>query len=746
MSVIGTPQPRVDGPLKVSGAAAYAGDVKIPNLAFGVVLCSTIVKGRITAIDTSAATAQPGVLGIITYQNCPPVHKPPKPIPSQGQSLIPLQSPQISYYGQHVGVVIAESFEAASAAADLVKITYQPATPASQFAIAKMAKAAGGTRDMAWGKAAAAPNKAAVTISQQYSTPYQHHNPIEPPTTTANWVGDTLTLYDGTQWLAGVRTLVAALLGIAPANIRVMSPFVGGSFGAKRVVWPHVYLAALAARSVNRPVRLSVTRTQMYTTLGYRPQTIQKLTLVAGRDGTLQSLSHSAATTTSEFDSFIEPASAKTGMMYACPNGSSTRTLAKVALGTPTTMRAPGESTGFFALECGMDELAYAVNVDPLKLRLLNHANADPTSKLPWSSKSLKECYAKGAAQFGWNKRKPTPASMRDGPLLIGMGMASAAYPANRSPASASVTLYADGHAVVESATHEMGGGTYTAMAIIAASTLGLDINQVQAQLGDSILPATTVSGGSRTVNSVGPAVEAAALQVIDRLVALAIADPTSPLYQAEAGQVVASGGSLRLKSKPSSADPIAKILARHNLPSVQMSASTAPNAAASKFSQYAFGAHFAEVRVDPDLGEVRVARYVGAFAAGQIINPLTASSQLVGGIVGGIGMALLEESVVDPNIGTFITRNLADYRVPVHADIPPIEVILVPETDAVTSPLGTKGVGELGIVGAAAAIANAVFHATGKRIRDLPITPEKLLSLDASQARSARRRRSAKG
>jgi xanthine dehydrogenase YagR molybdenum-binding subunit len=741
MSGIGTSQPRVDGPLKAGGAATYAADVKIPNLAFGVLLCSTIVKGRIAAIDTSLASAQPGVLDIITHQNCPPFQKPPKPIPSQGQSLLPLQGADISYYGEHVGVVVAESFEAACAAADLVEIDYSPANVPSQFAMAKSAKAAGGARDTTWGDFAGALAKAPVKVDQQYTTPYVHHNSIEPPATTASWDGDTLTLHDSTQWLAGVRTLVAALLGIPPANIRVMSPFVGGSFGAKRVTWPHVYLAAVAARLARRPVRLVVTRAQMYTTLGYRPQTVQKITLGARRDGTLQAFRHNAATTTSEFDNFIEPASAKTGMMYACPNGTFSRTLAKVALGTPTTMRAPGESPGFFALECAMDELAYAVTVDPLKLRLLNYADVDPTTKSPWSSKSLKECYAKGAAQFGWSKRKASPGSMRDGPLLIGMGMASAAYPANRSPASASVTLFADGHAVVQSATHEMGGGTYTAMAVIAADALGLDIGQVQVQLGDSSLAATTVSGGSRTVNSVGPAVEAAAIQVIDRLVALAIADPGSPLYQAEASQVFAAGGSLRLKSKPSSADPIEKILLRHNLSSVQMTASTAPNTAASKYSQYAFGAHFAEVRVDPEFGEVRVSRYVGAFAAGQIINPLTARSQLVGGIVGGIGMALLEESVVDPNIGTFINRNLADYRLPVHADVPAIEVILVPEQDSVTSPLGTKGVGELGIVGAAAAIANAVFHATGKRIRDLPITPEKLLSLDASHARAIQRR-----
>jgi xanthine dehydrogenase YagR molybdenum-binding subunit len=743
MSSVGSAQSRVDGPLKVSGTAPYAGDVKLPNLSFGVLLCSTIVKGHITAIDTSVASAQPGVVKIITYQNCPPIHKPEKPFPSQGQSLIPLQGPEILYHGQHVGIVVAESFEAASAAADLVKITYATANVPSKFAMVQAAKAAGGKRDIAWGDTAVAPDRAAATIDQQYTTPYQHHNPIEPPTTTASWEGDTLTLFDGTQWLAGVRTLVASLLGIAPSNIRVVSPFVGGSFGAKRVVWPHVYLAALAARSVGRPVRLTVTRAQMYTLLGYRPQTIQKITLSAQRDGTLQSLRHTATTTTSQFDDFIEPASAKTGMMYECPAGSSSRALTKVDLGTPTTMRAPGESTGFFALECAMDELAYSLNVDPLKLRITNYANIDPTTKKPWSSKSLKECYAQGAAKFGWSRRKATPGTMRDGSTLIGMGMASAAYPANRSPASASVTMFADGHAIVQSATHEMGGGTYTAMAAIAADVLGLDVGQVQVQLGDSALPVTTVSGGSRTINSVGPAVEAAALQVIDRITALAISDPSSPLYQVEASQIVAASGSLQLKGKPSSADPIDQILARHKLPSMQMSASTVPNAAASKYSQYAFGAHFAEVRVDPDLGEVRVARYVGAFAAGQIINPLTATSQLVGGIVGGIGMALLEESVVDPNIGTFINRNLADYRIPVHADIPDIDVLLVPEQDLVTSPLGTKGLGELGIVGAAAAIANAVFHATGNRIRDLPITPEKLLSLNALQGRIVQPKRS---
>jgi len=323
---------------------------------------------------------------------------------------------------------------------------------------------------------------------------------------------------------------------------------------------------------------------------------------------------------------------------------------------------------------------------------------------------------------------------------LLGWGMASAAYPANRSPASASVEIFADGHAVVASATHEMGGGTYTAIAAIAANVLGLDIGSIQVELGDSNLPATTVSGGSRTLNSVGPAVEAAAIQVIDKLVALAIADPDSPLHGAEASEVVAAGGCLRLKTAPTRAEPSAKILARNHLASLSMSATTAPSAAAAKFSQYAFGAHFAEVRVDPELGEIRVSRYVAAFAAGRIINPLTARSQLIGGIVGGIGMALLEESVVDQSAGTFVTCNLADYRVPVHADVPPIEVILIPEQDTVTSPLGTKGVGELGIVGASAAIANAVFHATGARIRDLPITPEKVLSLGVQQAPRAGR------
>ena len=740
MDLLGTPLPRVDGALKVSGGASYAADVKLPNLAFGVLLCSTIPKGRIASIDTRLASAQPGVLQIITYENCPTLHKPLKPIPSQGQSLVPLQGPDITYYGEHVGVVVAESFEAASAVADLVKITYAPANTLPALAMAKPVKAADGVRDVKWGNADTALAKAPIKINQQYSTPYQHHNPIEPPSTTASWDGDQLTLHDGTQWLAGVRTMVSAILGIPATKIRVMSPFVGGSFGSKRVTWPHVYLAAIAAKLAGRPVRLAVSRSQMYTTLGYRPQTVQQIALGAGRDGKLLAIRHSAATTTSQFDNIIEPASAKTGMMYACPNGALARTLVKVDLGSPTTMRAPGESTGFFALECAMDELAYAAKIDPLKLRLLNYADVDAMTQVPWSSKSLKECYAQGSAKFGWKKRKAAPGSMREGHWLLGWGMASAAYPANRSPASASVEIFADGHAVVASATHEMGGGTYTAIAAIAADVLGLDIGSIQVELGDSNLPPTTVSGGSRTLNSVGPAVEAAAIQVIDKLIALAIADLASPLHGAEASEVIPAGGCLRLKTAPTRPDPLAKILARNHLPSLSMSATTAPSASAAKFSQYGFGAHFAEVRVDPELGEIRVSRYVAAFAAGRIINPLTARSQLIGGIVGGIGMALLEESVVDQNAGTFVTCNLADYRVPVHADVPPIEVILVPEQDMVTSPLGTKGVGELGIVGASAAIANAVFHATGARIRDLPITPEKVLSLGVQQAPRAGR------
>ncbi len=741
--MLGAPTPRIDGALKVSGGATYAADIGLPDLAYGVLLCSTIAKGRIQSINTNEAAAQPGVLDIITYQNCPRLHQPAEPIASQGQSLVPLQSADIAYYGEHVGIVVAESFEAATAAADLVSITYVPANAPPNSIPGKAFKAAGGARDATWGDPNTALTKAPIKIDQSYSTPYEHHNPIEPPTTTASWDGDVLTLHDGTQWLAGVRMLVAALLGISPANIRVLSPFVGGSFGSKRVTWPHVYLAAIAAKLANRPVRLSVSRPQMYTTVGYRPQTQQQITLGSGRDGKLLALRHTAASTTSEFDSVIEPASARTGMMYACPNGSFARTLQKVDLGTPTTMRAPGEATGFYALESAMDELAYATKLDPLKLRLLNYADIDPMTKLPWSSKSLKQCYAQAAAKFGWEKRNATPGSMRDGPWLVGWGMASAAYPVNRSPASASVEIFADGHAVVASATHEMGGGTYTAMAAIAADALGFDIGAIKVELGDSGLPATTVSGGSRTINSIGPAIDAAATQVIDKLVAFAIGDPASPLHGAQPGDILAVDGALQLKAQPKIADPFVNILERQKLPSLSANASTAPSAAAAKYSGYGFGAHFAEVRVDPELGEIRVSRYVAAFAAGRIINPLTARSQLIGGIVGGIGMALLEESAIDQTIGTFATRNLVDYRSPVHADVPPIDVILVPEEDTVTSPLGTKGVGELGIVGAAAAIANAVFHATGQRVRDLPITPEKILARSIGSARPAARARS---
>jgi xanthine dehydrogenase YagR molybdenum-binding subunit len=730
MSLLGTPSPRVDGPLKVSGAAQYAADAPADNLAYGVVICATIAKGRIASIDTAAAAAAPGVLQILTYENCPRLQTPAKPVESQGQSLIPLQSPDIKYYGQHVAVVVANSFEAATAAAELVKIVYQPDNAPLQFAIGDVAQpAANGSRDKTWGNPASALASAAVKVVQRYTTPYEHHNPMEPPTTTAIWAGDQLTLHDETQSLVGVQKMLSAVLGMPTQKLQVISPFVGGSFGAKRVTWPHVYLAAVAAKVVGRPVRLTLTRSQMYTTLGYRPQTVQQLTLAADAHGALQALQHTAASATSRFDDFVEPASAKTGMMYACANGSYGRTLAKVDLGSPTTMRAPGEATGFFALESAMDELAYALNTDPLALRLLNHADRDPTSGLPWSSKSLKDCYAQGAARFGWGARTLAPSSMRDGSWLLGWGLASAAYPVNRSPASASVELAADGSCVVASGTHEMGGGTYTTLAVIAADTLGLELAKIDVRLGDTALPPTTVSGGSRTSNSVGPAVDAAAMQVLDELVSLAITDPDSPLHGAEAGQVVAAQNALRLKDKPATADPLTAILGRHQLPSVKKTAQVAPSADAAKYSQYAFGAHFAEVRVDPTLGHVRVSRYVGAFAAGRIINPLTARSQLVGGIIGGIGMALLEESIVDPAIGTFVTRNLVDYRIPVNADIPDIDVILVPEQDVVTGPLGTKGVGELGIVGAAAAIANAVFHATGKRVRDLPITVEKILS-----------------
>jgi len=736
--VVGKPMNRVDGRLKVTGGARYSAEFSLENLVHAVLVPSAIARGRIKSIDTSTAEKSPGVLAILTHLNIPKVVSMPAFTAggAVAESRIPLQDANVYYSGQHIGVVIADTLEHATHAAALVRVTYEEQPPVTAMerkqerAIVPKEKVAGKPPDTWRGNLAQGLAQADVRVVETYTTPTEHHNPMEPHATTALWEGERLTVYDATQYTFGVRKTLAIAFGIPEENVRVVCQFIGGAFGCKGTMWSHVPLAALAARYVRRPVKLVLTRQQMFTGVGHRAQTEQQITLGATRDGRLTAIAHKGISHTCEaaVGEFVEPFTVATHMMYACPNLQTSQRVVRLNKGQPTYMRAPGETPGMYALESAFDELAYAVNLDPIELRLRNHADTDPDENLPWSSKSLKECYQLGAEKFGWSRRNPQPRSMRDGRYLIGMGMASATYPVYRFPATAIARILQDGSVVVQSGTHEMGTGTATAMAQVVADALGVPVERVRFELGDTQLPRAPVSGGSATIASVGSAVQGATLSLRAKVLELARTNQRSPLYNVPAPEVAIEAGRLFVKSDQTKSETYETVLKRQNLKQVEANFDAKFNEENKKFSMHSFGAQFAEVRVDPDFGQVRVTRFVGAFGTGQIMNLKTARSQMLGGIVMGIGMALLEETVTDHRFGRIVNQNLGEYHVPVNADIPAIEAYFVDETDSHVNSIGAKGVGEIGITGVAAAVANAVYHATGKRIRDLPITPDKLL------------------
>ncbi|HEV7843026.1 MAG TPA: xanthine dehydrogenase family protein molybdopterin-binding subunit, partial [Pyrinomonadaceae bacterium] len=623
-------------------------------------------------------------------------------------------------------------------AAELVRVTYDEQPPATDIerergkAQPPKGKVAGKPADSTRGNPDAGLTAAAVRVDEIYRTPTEHHNPMEPHATTAVWDGDKLTVYDATQYTYGVRHAMAVTFGIPEENVRVICKFTGGGFGGKGTVWAHVPLAAAAARQVKRPVRLATTRQQMFSNMGHRAETEQRVALGARSDGKLTAIIHEGISHTSVYDEYVEPFSKATHMMYACDNFRASQRLVPINVGTPTYMRAPGETSGMFALESALDELAYKLNIDPVQLRIINHADTDPDEKLPWSTKLLKESYKKGAEVFGWARRKPQPASMRDGRYLVGMGMATAVYPVNHFPSSARVRIQQDGTAIAESSTHDLGTGAYTVLTQVAADTLGLPVERVRVDIGDTNLPKAFVTGGSTTTMSVGSAIQGAARAAITKLKEMTREDKRSPLYGATADQVVVKDGRLSLTDNPAKGETYKEILTRAGMKEIEGNFDMQFNDKQKTHSSHSFGAQFAEVRVDPDFGEVRVTRFAGVFDIGRVMNMKLAESQMRGGIVMGIGMALMEETVLDKNLGRIVNRDLAEYHVPVNADVPPIDVVLLENFDEYASPIGAKGAGEIGIVGAAAAIANAVYHATGVRVRDLPITPDKLMGKGA--------------
>jgi xanthine dehydrogenase YagR molybdenum-binding subunit len=686
---------RVDGKLKVLGQAQYAVEVPVANVLHAVIVTSARSRGRLQRLDTHATEHAPGVVAVLTPFNATKLPGAKTKADPLDRVLQVLQDDAIVYADQPIAVVVADTLERAQGAAELLVADYAQETPGVSLERAQSKayppKTAGPREpaDSSRGDVAQALDQAAVRVDQTYTTPMQNHNPMEMSGLTAVWQSkDSVTLYDTSQGIFGVRKKVAQLFEIPAANVRVISRYVGGGFGCKGSPWSHVALCALAARTVGRPVRLSLTRPQMFSLVGYRPRTIQRLSLAASRDGKLLAMRHDVVSETSQFDEFSEPSALQTRMLYACPNVATTHRLVRLDVPTPTFMRAPGEASGTFALEQAMDELAYALALDPLDFRLRNYAERDLDADKPWSSKSLQQCYRQAAQKFGWAKRRATPGSQRDGHLLVGWGMATATYPARHSPASAAARLLEDGSLVVKAGTQDIGTGTYTIMAQIAADVFGVPVERVRFELGDTDLPETPVSGGSQTAASTGSAVKAAVQDLKDKLKANPSAKPTDLVGEAKTQE-----------------DPQRK-----------------------GYSCHSFGAHFVEVKVDPDLREVRVTRGVSAFAAGTILNRKTAHSQFMGGMVWGIGFALHEHTVRDERSGRVVTRDLADYHVPVNLDVPDLEIIMVDEKDEIVNAVGAKGIGEIGITGMAAAIANAVFHATGKRVRDLPITLDKLL------------------
>lgn len=706
MAKIGLPLDRVDGRQKVTGGARYAAEHNREDVTYGVLVMSTIPNGTIRTIDTAAALKSPGVLAVITNLNAPKLNVPQQQSGNLAeQHLVPLQDGTIHYLGQRIAIVIGETLEQATRGAELVRVAYDSAPARTDLLQHRGdAKERGQQAHFAKGDADAALATALVKIDQTYRTPYEHHNPLEAHSIIAAWDGDHLTLYDSSQNIFATQRLMAQLFGIPKENVHVMSAFVGGAFGSKGSSWPHVVIGVMAAKAVNRLVKVVVTRKQLFFGNGHRPETEQRVALGAMPDGKLVSIIHEGIGQGNTVCDYVESFARPTQVLYASPNIRGTQRVVELNVPSGTYMRAPGLTPGTFALESAMDELAYQLKIDPIQLRLINYADADPIEGKPWSSKSLKECYQQAAERIGWSRRNPEPGSMKNGRLLIGYGMASATYPTHRSPASARAVMKSDGTVIVSSGSHEMGMGTATVMRQLAAETLGVPVERVRFDYGDTTLPAAPISAGSMTAASVGSAVFGACDELKKKVAALESIDASTM-----------------------TADSYHTILAKHYLDSIDTQFDAKPDQHETHAS-HAFGAQFAEVSVDPDLGLVRVRRIVSAFAGGRILNAKTALSQYRGGIIQGIGMALLEQTHFDKRLGTFTNVNLGEYLLPVHADVPPIDVVMVEEDDPYVNPIGVKGIGEIGIVGVGPAIANAVYHATGKRVRDLPITIEKLL------------------
>jgi xanthine dehydrogenase YagR molybdenum-binding subunit len=733
----GQPLTRRDGVLKVTGAARYAADHHPPGTLYAVLAVSSIARGRVAFLDVAAAKAHPGVVAVMTPADTLPLAGDPdaKTDPFMFR-LDVLQNDRVRYANQPIAVVIAETLESASEGAVLLAPRYEiePARMGLDGAesFAPPVVGPGFPTKLHHGDVEAGLAAAATRIAATYETPAQYHNPMEPHAIVAAWHGDELSIDMPSQGIVITQGRIAGLFGIAPESIQIRSPFLGGGFGCKGFITGPQVLGIMAARMTGRPVKLVLRREQMFGPVGHRPPTRQTLRIGAGEDGKLTALAHDTKTASSTFDDFFEPASAASHTLYASQAIATTHQGVRLDTGTPLFMRAPGLAAGSVALESAIDELAQARGADPLAFRLANYAEVEPMSGKPFSSKALRDCYAQGAARFGWQGRPLPPRQMRDGDgLLVGWGVGTATFPAHMFAAQARAVLRRDGGGVMQIGAHDMGQGAWTALAQIAADSLALDIEQVEFQSGRSHLPDAGIAGGSGHTATAGMAIHDAGAKVIACLAELATGDARSPLFGAGNAGVIARGGRLFHRDDDERrSESYADILDRAGLGQIEAEGQGAADAAAQEaYAMHAHGAVFAEVKVDPDLGQMRVSRLVGAFAAGRIINPRMVESQLYGGMIWGVSFALHERAVMDARSGRPMNPNLAEYHIPVNADVPSLEAILVEERDPHVNALGIKGVGEIGITGTAGAITNAVWHATGIRMREFPITLDRLLA-----------------
>ena len=732
--LVGAPISRIDGPLKVQGRAKFAAEFPIERMTYAALAFSTIPKGRIATLDTAEAQTAPGVILVMTYRNAPRMKNMPlfmsTPKSCGGDSLPIMQDDQIHWNGQPVAVVLAETQEQADHAKSLIHLTYDRETAITSFAEAKSHGTdpglfQGEPLKMAIGNAEEALAKAAASVDYRYFTPRHTHAAIEPHAATVAWNGDTLMVHDATQAVAHTADSLATIFGMDEADVHVTSPYVGGGFGSK-TLWQHQVLGAAASKLAGRPVRIALSREGVYRIVGGRTVTEQRVAIGAEADGHFTAIIHTGTVAMTRNNAMPEPFIMGTRATYAADTFKLDVETAYLDMLANTFMRAPGEAVGTFALECAVDELAAKLDMDPIELRIRNEPEKDPTEGLPFSSRHAVEAWRAGAARFGWSKRNPVPGAVREGEWLVGIGCATATYPYYRMPGGAArITLTKDGHAIVDVAAHEMGMGTATAQSQVAAQRLGLTMDQVKFNYGDSVLPGLVLAGGSQQTASIGISVIMAQQALAAEL--LKLAGNSSPLAGLGADEVIGVNGGLAKADDPSRFESYVSILSRAQREEVSADGAAPPPLETKHWSMHSFGAMFCEVRVNAVTGEIRVARFLGSFDVGRILNAKTATSQFRGGIIMGLGMALMEETQFDERNGRVMNPSLAEYHIPVHLDVPEIDVIWTDIPDP-RAPMGAHGIGEIGITGTGAAVANAVFNATGKRVRDLPLTLDKLL------------------